>query len=66
MKGPQYRNARNYAMTAGLDDAFYADSAVRMGVLSVEHLAHAWIMGVRFPGGFLFLSARFDARCAQA
>jgi hypothetical protein len=53
-------------MTAGLDDAFYADSAVRMGVLSVEHLAHAWIMGVRFPGGFLFLSARFDARCAQA
>ena len=61
MNRPEYGNAQNSAMTYALDDAFFADPVVRMGIPGVEYFAHPWVMGPRQAKEFLFLGERVDA-----
>ena len=61
---PQYGNAQNSKMTYALDDAFFADPVVRMGIPGVEYFAHPWVLGPRFAKEALFTGDRFSAQRA--
>lgn len=46
------------------DDAFFADSVVRMGIPGVEYFAHPWVLGPRFAKEILYTGDRFTAQRA--
>jgi enoyl-CoA hydratase len=46
------------------DDAFFADSVVRMGIPGVEYFAHPWVLGPRLAKEVLFTGGRFSAERA--